>query len=337
MQCATSRHERSARRSTTMKKLLYIGTAIVVLLIGGIAWYAMQPKHESIAPPAITSFQACADAGYPIMESHPRQCRTHEGATFVEDIGNELEKQDLIRVSSPRPNTSIQSPLRVEGEARGVWFFEASFPVKIFDDHGFFLGIMPATAQGEWMTENFVPFLADIPFAVPSTPTGVVIFEKDNPSGFPEHDDALRMPVAFANGPHAGVGQMPMKIFLSDSSRVDDPAFDCSATVEVERSVPSTPDEPRAAMEALLRGPTDEERARGIASSLPPGVRLRSIMIANRTARVDLTSQLEYQMGGSCRVAVVRAQITDTLKQFSEKIDNVTISVDGRTEDILQP
>ena len=43
-------------------------------------------------------------------------------------IGNELEKADMIRVDAPRPNQVIQSPLTVKGEARGAWFFEASFP-----------------------------------------------------------------------------------------------------------------------------------------------------------------------------------------------------------------
>lgn len=31
----------------------------------------------------INSFEACAAAGYPIMESYPRQCRTPDGRTFV--------------------------------------------------------------------------------------------------------------------------------------------------------------------------------------------------------------------------------------------------------------
>jgi len=34
----------------------------------------------------INSFQSCIDAGYPAMESHPRQCRTLGGRLFVEEI-----------------------------------------------------------------------------------------------------------------------------------------------------------------------------------------------------------------------------------------------------------
>jgi len=35
-------------------------------------------------------------------------------------------------------------------------------------------------------------------------------------------------------------------------------------------------------------------------------------------------------------VTAIRAQITETLKQFPT-VENVVISIDGRTEDILQP
>ena len=52
---------------------------------------------------------------------------------------NELEKSDLIRADFPRPNQTIQSPLIVKGEARGFWFFEASFPIKLLDDNGEFI------------------------------------------------------------------------------------------------------------------------------------------------------------------------------------------------------
>jgi len=53
------------------------------------------------------------------MESYPRQCKTPDGKTFTEDIGNEVEKLDLIKINNPRPNQIIESPLFIKGEARG--------------------------------------------------------------------------------------------------------------------------------------------------------------------------------------------------------------------------
>lgn len=95
---------------------------------------------------------------------------------------------DQIKVINPQPNQLIQSPLIVEGEARGTWFFEATFPVKLLDSNGNIIASHYAEAQGEWMTEDFVPFIAQIEFEKPQTDTGVLLLEKDNPSGLPEKD-----------------------------------------------------------------------------------------------------------------------------------------------------
>ena len=132
-----------------------------------------------------------------MMESYPRQCQTPEGQSFTEDIGNELEKQDLIRIDSPRPNQIITSPLTITGQARGYWFFEASFPVKLLDQEGNIIATAIASAQEEWMTEDFVPFSAELEFITPSSDRGDLILEKDNPSGLLEHADELRVPVKF--------------------------------------------------------------------------------------------------------------------------------------------
>ena len=53
-------------------------------------------------------------------------------------------------------------------------------------------------------------------------------------------------------------------------------------------------------------------------------------------AKIDFDSNLEKNVGGSCRVAAIRNQITQTLLQF-KTVQSVIISIDGRTEDILQP
>ena len=92
----------------------------------------------------------------------------------------------------------------VEGEARGTWFFEASFPVRLLDGNGVELAVAPAQAQDDWMTEEFVPFAVRLQFFAPITATGTLVFEKDNPSGLPEHADELRVPVRFEVSESAG-------------------------------------------------------------------------------------------------------------------------------------
>lgn len=112
------------------------------------------------------------------------------------------EKYDLIRVESPRPNQVVTSPLIVTGQARGNWFFEASFPVVLTDWDGRIIAQGIATANppagGDWMTTNFVPFEATLTFTVDKnvySDRGALILRKDNPSGLSENDDALEIPV----------------------------------------------------------------------------------------------------------------------------------------------
>lgn len=105
------------------------------------------------------------------------------------------KKDNLIKVTEPMPDQIISSPLVVAGEARGSWYFEASFPVKLLDGNGSELARVPAQAQGDWMTNDFVPFKAVLNFGAPATATGTLVLEKDNPSGLPQNADELRIPV----------------------------------------------------------------------------------------------------------------------------------------------
>ncbi|KKT41183.1 MAG: hypothetical protein UW30_C0011G0014 [Candidatus Giovannonibacteria bacterium GW2011_GWA2_44_13b] len=107
------------------------------------------------------------------------------------------QADNMIRVSSPKPGEAIQSPVHIEGEARGNWYFEASFPGRVLDANGKILGLMPIQAQGDWMTTEFVPFKADLPFSTPATNTGFVVLQKDNPSGLPQNEDERRIPIKF--------------------------------------------------------------------------------------------------------------------------------------------
>jgi len=104
---------------------------------------------------------------------------------------------DKIRVFSPLPGELIKSPIEIQGEARGFWYFEASFPIHLLDGNGKKITVVPAQAQGEWMTTEFVPFSVMLTFPVPETERGTLVLEKDNPSGLPEHDEKIEMPIRF--------------------------------------------------------------------------------------------------------------------------------------------
>ena len=85
-----------------------------------------------------------------------------------------------------------------------------------------------------------------------------------------------------------------------------------------------------------MKGPTVTEKAAGVFTSINDGVTVKALTIVKGVARVDFDKSLEREVGGSCRVSAIRSQIENTLKQFSS-VSSVIISVDGNSQDVLQP
>lgn len=86
----------------------------------------------------------------------------------------------------------------------------------------------------------------------------------------------------------------------------------------------------------LLKGPTAEEKDMRASTQIPPGVKINTVRQEGNTIYADFDETLDRGVAGSCRVLAIRSQITNTLKQFPG-INNVVISINGRTDDILQP
>ncbi len=173
-----------------MKKYLFF-LVLVIIAAGLIGYFYTKQQVKK----NITSFEECAKMGFPIMDSYPPRCAV-DGKTFTQNIGNELELRDLITISTPRPNQTITSPLEIRGAARGNWFFEASFPIKLVDEKGKIIAEGQAEATEEWKTENFVPYKAVLEFKT-TAESGKLILEKDNPSGLPENKNQLEVPIRF--------------------------------------------------------------------------------------------------------------------------------------------
>lgn len=110
------------------------------------------------------------------------------------------DDEELIRVDKPETRAIVESPLTVKGEARGYWFFEASFPAQIIDANGTVLAEVPIEAIDDWMTEEFVSFEALIPFDSPGTAGGYLILNRANPSDLPQNNDSLAIPISFGTG-----------------------------------------------------------------------------------------------------------------------------------------
>jgi len=137
-------------------------------------------------------------------------------------------KHELIEVDAPAAGAVITSPLAVSGRARGPWYFEGDFPLVLTDWDGRIIAEGYASAQGEWMTEEFVPFTGTLVFEAPPkingfSDRGTLIFRKDNPSGLPEHDDALEITVYFESGRPSPQEQFRKDLIALGVERVGQP------------------------------------------------------------------------------------------------------------------
>lgn len=120
------------------------------------------------------------------------------------------------------------------------------------------------------------------------------------------------------------------------TNSVYDPEFTCTKVFPVKRYIPAASEPIRAAIEELLKGPTAAESLQEYQTSLNPGTELQSVTETPTTVQLDFNAQLDYQVGGSCRVAAIWSQIAETAKQFVPGKE-IILSIDGRTDDILQP
>lgn len=101
-----------------------------------------------------------------------------------------------IIVENIKDNQTVSSPIAISGRAKGNWYFEASFPIQLIDAEGNVIALTIAQAEGDWMTNDYVKFNAMLEFTKPtSTGRALLIFKKDNPSGNPEFDQSIFIPV----------------------------------------------------------------------------------------------------------------------------------------------
>ena len=116
--------------------------------------------------------------------------------SLQDDNKNILSTSTLIIVDNIKDNQEVSSPITVLGKARGNWYFEATFPVKLIDLDGNVLVSTFATAEGDWMTTDFVNFSTILEYTKStSTERALIVLSKDNPSGMPEFDQSIYIPV----------------------------------------------------------------------------------------------------------------------------------------------
>jgi spore germination protein GerM len=235
------------------------------------------------------------------------------------------ENKPNIIVTSPKSGDSIGLPLKISGTAR---VFESQFNYRLKDQNGNILaqgnGTANAPDAGQYgnfeITENYT---------LPSRDTGTLeVFDYSAKDG--SMIDLVSIPIKFSN-----VAALTLKVFFGNTTKNPN-AQDCNLVFPIERRIAKTTSTAHSAIAELLTGPTDAEKNQGYFTSINSGVTLQKLSIIDGVAKIDFNETLEQGVGGSCKVAAIRAQITQTLKQFSS-VKDVIISINGRTEDILQP
>lgn len=253
-----------------------------------------------------------------------------------EKIGGEVlsDKGQKIYLENIKSGDTIDMGSEIKGEVSGNWFFEGSFPVRVLDIQGEVVTSLLAIASNDWMNENSVPFSVIIDFPLEQEGAYVLQFEKSNPSGLDDNSDIAKIAISI-KPLEQKVESMKVKVFFS-STKLNEDMIDCSLVFPVTREVEKSVAVGRVALTELFKGTTFTEEEDKYFTNIPDGVVINSLDITDGVAKVDLNSKLEEGVGGSCRVTAIRAQITETLKQFPT-VDSVIISIDGQTEDILQP
>lgn len=184
----------------TMKQItLTFGGILVLILVFFVYNYTKKVQTPVVPVIEVLSFNDCVKAGYTVMESYPRQCRTPDGRIYAEEIVLEAKyvnaSSGMIFVNLPFPGAVTGKKFTVVGKARGMWYFEAGFPIEVLDKDAKSIATGIGRAQGDWTTTEFVPFSTEI--TIPDSYQGeaTLILKNDNPSGLPENEASVSFPI----------------------------------------------------------------------------------------------------------------------------------------------
>ncbi|MEN9649511.1 MAG: hypothetical protein RL094_478 [Candidatus Parcubacteria bacterium] len=223
-----------------------------------------------------------------------------------------------LKVSTPGVNQVVGSPLHIKGQANGGWYFEGTFPVTLLDAKKKVLATGIAKSKGDWATSTLTDFEFDLIFPIPTTQTGTLVFERDNPSGLPQNGEQYVVPVRFASSTQ---NTITVSLFYPNKNKADQLNDVCSAdsVVSLPREIPRTISPIQDAIKFLLKGEiTIVEKTAGFSTEFPlAGVQLKGANLKNGTLTLDIADPQHKTSGGSCRAGLLRAQIEKTALQFA--------------------
>ena len=168
-----------------------LSIGVVIAIIAAVIIGVMVGNKNAQAPVTDNS-NPVVDEG----EAQPNESNDNE--TELREIMRTGEASDLVEVDSPSANSTQSSPIEIFGMAPGDWFFEATAPVDVVNWDGLIIGQGFIQADGEWMTEDQVPFSGTVEYELSAdtySTNGWLILRKQNASGLPENDAAVEIPI----------------------------------------------------------------------------------------------------------------------------------------------
>ena len=129
---------------------------------------------------------------------------------------------------------------------------------------------------------------------------------------------------------------MLLGVFFGNEKLSGTSAADCKKVFVAERKIPKTTSVAKAALTELFKGPTEEEKKEGYFTAIASGVEIKGLVIENGIAKADFNEALGAGVDSACESSTIREQIIRTLKQFPT-VKDVVISINGKTEGVLQP
>ena len=240
---------------------------------------------------------------------------TRDPSTRIVDLSSATKREQNLLVVSPEPKSTVTSPLIVTGFGRT---FEQTFAWRIKDSTGAVVATGFAMTRaadvgqfGPFSFEVFLPALTAQAFTLQ-------VYEASAKDGSDQSVVTVDLNLL-------SLKTTNVSVFFRNPKAV---SKDCSAVYPVSRKLAETSAVGRASINELLKGPTAEEKMRGLMTSIPAGVTLKSLVISNREAKADFSSGLQITRN-ACTDGSVRHEIEQTLEQF-DTVDAVEINVDGK-------
>jgi hypothetical protein len=244
---------------------------------------------------------------YSLCANITKQCEKKEEAKGIEITS---EKGVKIKLDNIKEGDTVEVGFEVKGSVTGSWFTEGVFPVRIIEKETNTVVITnTARAEGEWETEDYVPFSFVIDAEIEKEGSYILRFDKANPSGVSDDYDYASLSVNLK--PYKSVAEeenVDVKVFFPNS-KLNPDMKDCKLVYPVTRTIPKTEAIAKAALEELIKGLTQEDKDDAYFTNINSNVKVLGLSIEDGVARVDFSKELEEGVAGSCKVDSIKAQI----------------------------